>query len=44
MCETGLKCGINNCPADQKRPLADCCYDPGEFSMKGTRLKKTLVQ
>merc|ERR1712117_74341 len=31
VCETGLKCGINNCPADQKRPLADCCYDPDDI-------------
>jgi len=23
-----LACGTNNCPADQGRPLADCCYDP----------------
>jgi len=31
-CETGLKCGINNCPADQKRPLADCCYNPADIN------------
>jgi len=23
-----LACGTNNCPEDQGRPLADCCYDP----------------
>merc|ERR1711899_124398 len=31
VCENGLKCGINNCPADQKRPLADCCYNPADI-------------
>lgn len=23
-----LACGTNNCPEEQGRPLADCCYDP----------------
>merc|ERR1712038_563132 len=31
VCEPNLKCGINNCPADQNRPLADCCYNPADI-------------
>ena len=32
-CTGDLKCGVNNCGADQS-PKADCCYEPREESKK----------